>query len=1410
MARSYLFIFLIFCFVSIDANAQDIWGWALDGFAGSESKSVVYNQSGEAYVCGHITSSTNFTAAVSSSAVAGGSDVYLAKYAPNGALIWAQSYNGTGLDKATDLAIGSDGQVVLTGTFTGTFQAGSFSVSSQGAAQDVFILKVNAFGQPVWLLKEGGSGIESTTAITIDAQLNVLICGQFTGQSTLQGSSYTSLIDPQTNIQGADIFVAKYSAQGTGQWLKTGVGNKNERAQGIGVNAQNEVYICGQFSQAIDFAGSTISNLQNNIGFLAKLNPNGNFVFFEKMLAGTCLPQDLSVSASNEVVVVGDVSGNLIYNNPITTVTNAFGQRIFVLKTNANGTLLWATAFGSNSGLTARSVSVASDQKVYVTGGFNCAFDQMQTFPNMHEGFWNSLGYRDVYVLCLQANGNLAWSNRGFGKKDDLGLGIANFNAQEPVVVGFQSAYQHFSTILPPTPIPSSQDPNALQLNSSFSTYDLPASAKSGFVAKVLQANTDTFSYFILPDTLVGFIEPDLDTVSFCANQVGLLEFEPQTGPYNDPLAPFYTVSWSDGTIQDAILPSATGWYTAEIVREDGCGGSIDSIYVVLMPVPSYPYYTDTLGLFVNTTGPILAYYSCLDPPVVFNLDSICSGCVLSVPGLPGTGTGPYQINQSGVYAVSLSLGVCTQNSLIDVNFYDTLVFPPVVPALLPAVDTFYTCGDFIEFNLTDSLTNPTLNSSGGFAYHTVDTAIWIINGQQFVETGSSISYLINSSGWVNVSVSFDLTVENDCEQLSATYSLQDSVYVVVYNPPSIQITPIIGDTQICPGDSIILSINPTIPGCNWSMLIQPEGGAGIIWQSQDGDSIAVDASCLYAYGGSFIDPISGCSYSVDTSIYVEILLPPEITITPSDAILCPNDSLLLQVPNSYQTYQWVGPGLGTSLGSSSLYAATIGEFYCIVTDSNSCVFSSPPVLIENYVTPSLSVQPTNILCGGNSVELFVLTVGSPILSWWPIISNSNSIIVDQPGYYGVSIEQCGFTILDSMEVIDGTFSASISAADTMLCYQETILIEGSLPNANYEWSPAVGSSASILQVSAPGTYSAIVTNEFGCQFSTNEVSVGVYQDNIPVASFTDTVCPLSTVVLQASIPENAQWYASDSVFLTAAPTFTLTALTQDSVLLLNYPSANCPNSYASYQIILYDSLPEGLLQGPSVWCNAQPLTLQFLTQPQTDYIWFNQDSSQLIQTVNSPGTYWITYSRCGQSITDSLTISDHSIQLALNATDSLICMNSTSGGLTEVLLLVNSNASQFSWNVPFDTLHPQQIVVSSPGVYTVYATNDFGCSAKDSLSINGVDCNAEVPNVITPNGDGINDVLLIADAALHPYNKLIVLNRWGNVLFEAAPYLNNYSPTDLVDGTYFYLYYPNVLQKPLFFKQGFFMLFGE
>lgn len=66
--------------------------------------------------------------------------------------------------------------------------------------------------------------------------------------------------------------------------------------------------------------------------------------------------------------------------------------------------------------------------------------------------------------------------------------------------------------------------------------------------------------------------------------------------------------------------------------------------------------------------------------------------------------------------------------------------------------------------------------------------------------------------------------------------------------------------------------------------------------------------------------------------------------------------------------------------------------------------------------------------------------------------------------------------------------------------------------------------------------------------------------------------------------------------------------------------------------------------------------------------------------------------------------------------------------------------------------------------------------------------------NVITPNGDGINDILLFPclDNPLFPKNKLTVFNQWGDEVFTASPYNNDWQGTyrgeDLPVGTYYYL----------------------
>jgi gliding motility-associated-like protein len=67
-----------------------------------------------------------------------------------------------------------------------------------------------------------------------------------------------------------------------------------------------------------------------------------------------------------------------------------------------------------------------------------------------------------------------------------------------------------------------------------------------------------------------------------------------------------------------------------------------------------------------------------------------------------------------------------------------------------------------------------------------------------------------------------------------------------------------------------------------------------------------------------------------------------------------------------------------------------------------------------------------------------------------------------------------------------------------------------------------------------------------------------------------------------------------------------------------------------------------------------------------------------------------------------------------------------------------------------------------------------------------------EAPLIITPNGDGINDDLIIEGIDQFPLNNLTVINRWGQQVYYAKPYKNDWHGTnqaghDLPDGTYFY-----------------------
>ena len=133
-----------------------------------------------------------------------------------------------------------------------------------------------------------------------------------------------------------------------------------------------------------------------------------------------------------------------------------------------------------------------------------------------------------------------------------------------------------------------------------------------------------------------------------------------------------------------------------------------------------------------------------------------------------------------------------------------------------------------------------------------------------------------------------------------------------------------------------------------------------------------------------------------------------------------------------------------------------------------------------------------------------------------------------------------------------------------------------------------------------------------------------------------------------------------------------------------------------------------------------------------------------------------------------------------------------------DTLLLNAGQGTSWSWGGDASSNSSQFFTVIGPGVYSATVNGTCG-SGSDQIvvlpCVNEEPTDTSIvefffPNVITPNSDGINDFFTIENL---PANlEVIILNRWGNVVFSSTNYQNNWNGTDnsgqaLVDGVYTY-----------------------
>ncbi|RYZ46784.1 MAG: gliding motility-associated C-terminal domain-containing protein, partial [Sphingobacteriales bacterium] len=145
--------------------------------------------------------------------------------------------------------------------------------------------------------------------------------------------------------------------------------------------------------------------------------------------------------------------------------------------------------------------------------------------------------------------------------------------------------------------------------------------------------------------------------------------------------------------------------------------------------------------------------------------------------------------------------------------------------------------------------------------------------------------------------------------------------------------------------------------------------------------------------------------------------------------------------------------------------------------------------------------------------------------------------------------------------------------------------------------------------------------------------------------------------------------------------------------------------------------------------------------------------------------TYTLTTNMGGCTSTDDVTITVNNVPTIPNAPDKQICAGSVAVIGSEPIPDVT-----YQWSPATGLEDPtSSTTIANPAsstTYTLTATEAHGCTVSDTVRVL-VSFLLKVPNVFTPNGDGVNDLWAIRFLDTYADLKLEVFNRWGQLVYR-------------------------------------------
>lgn len=353
--------------VKLDPAGNVLWATSAGGVEMDRARALAVADNGDLFVTGFFSGTAQFGADKVSSV--GKIDVFVSKLSPNGDFVWTTAGGGLGKDKGEGIALDSSGSPVVTGWFhsVATFKLHPTPIVSLGST-DLFIAKLNpTTGAVTWLKSFGGSGVDATQGLALDGSDAIYITGFFNSGVWVIGTDVL-----KTN-GGYDVFVARLSPTATPVWAVGLGGTAPDESRGIALTPNGAPLVTGFFKSASATFGSHTLNSKGDVDlFVAKLNPALGSVVWATSAggAGTQAGYDVKVDAKRKEVVVAGWSSGLFTFGPSSIKAYGSDDLLLCKLSLGAGVPKWGTVAGSKLFDRAYGATLVPKGAIVVTGTF--------------------------------------------------------------------------------------------------------------------------------------------------------------------------------------------------------------------------------------------------------------------------------------------------------------------------------------------------------------------------------------------------------------------------------------------------------------------------------------------------------------------------------------------------------------------------------------------------------------------------------------------------------------------------------------------------------------------------------------------------------------------------------------------------------------------------------------------------------------------------------------------------------------------------------------------------------------------------------------------------------------------------------------------------------------------------------